>query len=285
MMHRLFSYHGTSIQVRHTLDDAPDDMEFILHAHRNYELYYFISGTGHYIIEGTKYTLTPGCLLVMRDGEAHTTHLFGDVPYERICVNFSPETMPLLDAEIREIYRNRPLGKDNFFMPPAESAAYIAASMERLCKDSKAEDYEDRARTIVTALMLELFHLREKQRADSGDGDKDAAAEMSGTAETVRKIIAYINENLTVIKNLDVLEQEFFFSKSYINRIFKQSTGSSVWDYIVLKRLLLARAMLREGKQAAIVASECGFCDYSSFYRQYSRRFGTSPQKARRRKK
>ena len=99
------------------------------------------------------------------------------------------------------------------------------------------------------------------------------------------RIIEYINANLTTIKNLDDLGQEFFFSKSYINRIFKESTGSSVWDYIVLKRLLLSRTLLQEGKQANIVASECGFSDYSSFYRQFKQRFGISPLAARKSKR
>ena len=281
MKHRLFSYCGKGIMVYHTKDDTPDDMEFVLHAHRNYELYYFISGAGHYTIEGTEYPLVPGCILVMRDGEAHTTHLYGTVPYERICINFSPETIPLLDMEIREIYRTHPLGKDNFFLPKKDSATFISACMERLCRDADAENYEDRARTLISALILELFQMREQQPLETGNNKP--VSEMSGAAETVRKIIAYINENLTTIKNLDVLEQEFFFSKSYINRIFKQSTGSSVWDYIILKRLLLARSLLREGKQATIVSSECGFCDYSSFYRQYRRRFGKSPQEAKKR--
>jgi AraC-like DNA-binding protein len=282
MREKLFSYSGKGISVVHTRDNAPEGVKVELHAHRNYEFYYFISGSGCYAVEGAEYSLEPGNLLVMREGEAHTAHLYG-APYERICIHFAPETMPLLETEIRELWRARPLGKGNHFKPDERSSTFISACMERLCRDSEREGYEDRARTILGMLILELYRLRQStpiQPECESEGTATDTAEARGNAETVRRILVYINENLTTITNLDVLEQEFFFSKSYINRIFKRATGSSVWDYIVLKRLLLAHALLKEGK-ASIVASECGFFDYSSFYRQYRRRFGVSPQSAK----
>lgn len=284
MQERIFGYQGKGIGVSHTRDDAPGGLDIKLHAHRNYELYYFMSGTGKYTIEGSEYPLEPGCILVMREGEAHTAHLYGSAPYERICVHFAPETMPLLESEIRALYRGRPLGKGNCFRPDERSATFIGACMERLCCDGDREGYEDRARAILGILILELCRIKESSLVEpEGDTALMSPGEMEpkGSAETVQRILAYINENLTTIENLDVLEQAFFFSKSYINRIFKRATGTSVWDYIVLKRLLLAHSLLKEGKQACIVASECGFFDYSSFYRQYRRRFGVSPQTAK----
>ena len=130
-------------------------------------------------------------------------------------------------------------------------------------------------------ILTELYHLK----AATADESNYPGPPSQGSSETVGKIIEYINANLITIHGLDELEKEFFFSKSYINRIFKESTGSSVWDYIVLKRLLLSRTLLQNGKQANIVASECGFCDYSSFYRQFKQRFGISPLAARKTKK
>lgn len=281
MRTRIFSFSNDLLKIHHTRDDLPDPAGFVLHAHRGYELYYFLSGVGHYTVEGTEYPLSPGCLLVMRDGEAHTPHLFGKEPYERISVNFSAELLPQLSAEIRAVYCDRPLGKNNFYQPVDESAAYIAACMKRMCRDGDSPDYPERASVLLMSVLLELSALRREEKAS---GSAVAPIARGGSAETVSRIIAYINENLTTIENLDVLEQEFFFSKAYINRMFKQSTGSSVWDYIVLKRLLLSRSLLRAGKQASIVASECGFSDYSSFFRQFKQRFGISPLAARKMK-
>lgn len=276
---QLFSYKDNDICIYHKLDPAPTPDHFLLHAHRDCELYYFISGNGYYTVEGNDYELTPGCFLAMRSGEAHTLHIRPDQPYERITVNFPPDALPFLEKQVNDLFLDRPLGKSNMLLPDEDSARFIADCMARMCRDGSDEDIRTQILACLMPVILELYHV--KNSVGNEYENLPLAALPKGSSETVAHIIEYINANLTTIKNLDDLGQEFFFSKSYINRIFKESTGSSVWDYIVLKRLLLSRTLLQEGKQANIVASECGFSDYSSFYRQFKQRFGISPLSAR----
>ena len=66
-------------------------------------------------------------------------------------------------------------------------------------------------------------------------------------------------------------------SVSQICRVFRRATGTSLWEYVVIKRLLAARELLRHGDSAVNAAFACGFSDYSSFYRAYVRRFGCAP--------
>lgn len=274
------SHSGEGLSVHHSIDTLPAQDCFFLHAHRTYELYYFISGDCYYTVEGTDYPLTPGCFLLMRSGEAHTLHVRSEDPYERITVNFAPSAIPLLGKEIGELFCDRPLGKYNLYIPSEESAIFLRSCMLKLSKEAAAENSEGRMISNLMPVLAELYNIKEALTDDI----TQFTLPSQGSSETVSKIIEYINANLVTIKGLDELEKEFFFSKSYINRIFKESTGSSVWDYIVLKRLLLSRSLLQNGKQANIVASECGFCDYSSFYRQFKQRFGISPLSARKTK-
>ncbi len=274
----LFHYKGNDVSVAHTIDTIPSPERFVLHAHRNCELYYFISGNGYYTVEGNDYEMTPGCLLVMRAGEAHTPHIHSDKAYERITVNFPLSAFPLLEKELSNLFLERPLGKNNMITPREESARFIADCMARMCREVTEDHLPAQVQSNLMPIFLEMYHIK---NATDSENELRISAPLQGSSDIVARIIEYINANLTTIKNLDDLGQEFFFSKSYINRIFKESTGSSVWDYIVLKRLLLSRTLLQEGKQANIVASECGFCDYSSFYRQFKQRFGISPLTAR----
>ena len=276
----LANYISENLNVRHSRDDAPSQDSFFLHAHRTYELFYFISGDCYYTVEGTDYQLVPGCFLLMRSGEAHTLHVRSESPYERITINFSPSVIPLLGKEIGELFCDRPLGKSNLFIPTEESADFLKNCMDKICRETETEGCEERIISNLMPILTELYHIK----AATADESNYPGPPSQGSSETVSKIIEYINANLITLQGLDELEKEFFFSKSYINRIFKESTGSSVWDYIVLKRLLLSRTLLQNGKQANIVASECGFCDYSSFYRQFKQRFGISPLAARKTK-
>jgi AraC-like DNA-binding protein len=276
----LSSYVGENLNVRHSIDNTPTQDSFFLHAHRTYELYYFISGDCYYTVEGTDYPLTPGCFLIMRSGEAHTLHIRSKATYERITVNFSPSIIPLLGKEIGELFCDRPLGKRNLYIPSRENAEFLENCMKKITKGTSSKNAEGHIISNLMPVLTELFCIM----GESTEELSHATPPSQGSSETVGNIIKYINANLVTIKGLDELEKEFFFSKSYINRIFKESTGSSVWDYIVLKRLLLSRSLLQSGKQANIVASECGFCDYSSFYRQFKQRFGISPLAARKTK-
>lgn len=273
-------YTGENLKVRHGVDSLPAQESFYLHAHRTYELYYFISGDCYYTVEGTDYPLSAGCFLLMRSGEAHTLHIRSETTYERITVNFAPSVIPFLGKEIGELFCDRPLGKHNLYIPSAENAEFLKSCMLRISKEAASDGCEGRIISNLMPVLTELYNIKEKLSDDVTHLNPPS----QGSSETVSKIIEYINANLITIKGLDELEKEFFFSKSYINRIFKESTGSSVWDYIVLKRLLLSRSLLQNGKQANIVASECGFCDYSSFYRQFKQRFGISPLSARKSK-
>ena len=274
------TYTGENLNIRHSIDNLPAQDSFFLHAHRTYELYYFISGDCYYTVEGTDYSLTPGCFLLMRSGEAHTLHVRSEETYERITVNFAPSIIPLLGKEIGELFCDRPLGKRNLYIPGEENTEFLKNCMLKISKETASENGEGRIISNLMPVLTELYNIKEAL----SDDITHFSPPSQGSSETVSKIIEYINANLVTIKGLDELEKEFFFSKSYINRIFKESTGSSVWDYIVLKRLLLSRSLLQNGKQASIVASECGFCDYSSFYRQFKQRFGISPLSARKAK-
>ena len=63
-----------------------------------------------------------------------------------------------------------------------------------------------------------------------------------------------------------------------ISRIFHQATGSSLWEYVTIKRLLAARAMIQRGEPAGTACLACGFSDYSAFFRAYRSHFGHVPR-------
>ena len=48
-------------------------------------------------------------------------------------------------------------------------------------------------------------------------------------------------------------------------------------QYIISKRLAKARKMIRRGERPTAVSAECGFGDYTTFFRNYKKYFGYSP--------
>ncbi len=237
---------------------------FKMHTHDTIELYYFISGDCRCLVEGTEYLLQPRDILLIRPMESHTMIYRSDTPYERIVFNIPMRLLEQADpsGKLKERMLSRPLGTHNLF-----TDADLGGEQFGDCLLSINESTEP-ASIIACCLLL----LSEALRASANKSTEPRTDRLGA------RIIDYVNRELFSPLSLESLSEEFFISRSQINRIFKENTGSSLWQYITAKRLLAARHRIRRGEPAMLVAAECGYSDYSAFYRAYFKRFGISPQ-------
>lgn len=266
---QIFSYSTNDFSMHHTIDEHPDEFNFPMHAHPYCELYYFISGSGYYTVEGNNYPLSQGSVMIMRQGETHKIHIDSSLPYERMAVHFLPESLPMYTADMHSLYYQRPLGKGNLIECNESSKKFILSCLQRISRVKKSENEFE---TMVSYFLPIFSELASQAKLNENIGQPD------GDSKLVIEMIEYINEHLAEIKSLDDVEQRFYFSRSYLNRIFKKITGSSLWNYIILKRLITAQNEIKSGKSAALAAASCGFGDYSSFYRLYKKKFGVEPR-------
>lgn len=79
------------------------------------------------------------------------------------------------------------------------------------------------------------------------------------------RFLDYINQNLAENLSISMLAAHFYLSNSYLCKIFKTATGTTINRYITAKRISQAKAMLAEGYSVAETGSLCGFGDYSNF--------------------
>lgn len=94
-------------------------------------------------------------------------------------------------------------------------------------------------------------------------------------------VMAYIKDHLCERFSLDALASALYLNKSYICRAFRTASGMTIGAYLTLQRLELASQLLHQGHSPSSAGRLCGFGDYSSFYRAYTKRFGHSPRAAR----
>ncbi len=264
----LYSWRDADFYVHHTITPTPNPLDFASHMHSGCELYCFLSGEGSFHIEGSEYPLSPGMLLLTRPGELHRLSISGALPYERVAIHFPAEALEGVDSDgrLRALFFDRPLGQDNVYAGNDDSRAFITSCIYRLVRES---ELSPRTQTLANLLpiLCELNSLRAME-----------AVPQHGARGLAADVIAYINAHLYEAWTLDDLAARFFFSRTHLSRVFRQATGLSVWDYTLLKRLIAAREQIRGGAPATEAAERCGFGDYSSFYRQYKRRFGEAPK-------
>ena len=270
------SFHNQYLSFQHTSDEQPDaksfHQQYLMHAHDTHEVYYLISGDGQYVVEGNEYPLEPGIVMVMRSNEVHRPQIKGNVPYERMAIHFHPEFVDQLDPGrmLLQPFENRPLGRGNYYRKDAFNAGFIHECFSNMSQSHGTQ--EEKALVITVNFYAILAELRR------GFLQKDPTRDAVQEPKYIVQIINYINHNLTGDLSLDLLCRRFFISKSHLNHIFREATGSTVWEYVQVKRLFYARQMIRNGETAQSAAGVVGFNDYSAFYKAYKRKYGLSPQ-------
>jgi AraC family transcriptional regulator len=98
----------------------------------------------------------------------------------------------------------------------------------------------------------------------------------------LKQAISYIHDHLSENLSLAEMAQEVEMSQYYFCRLFKQSTGSSPYQYLIEQRVERAKELLNRGNMSiADVASSVGFCDQSRLTKYFKRLTGLTPKHLR----
>lgn len=242
------------------------------HCHEQYEIYYVVRGDVKCSTNGREYNMKPGSMLLIPPHVAHSVHIESSEPYERYVLLFSKETISTERASLLLA----PFGESD----PTLEIFYENAEHFRMraCLDEVLEcrGLEESLRTVLLPIRVEnlLAKLVTASRVAKG-----MAASADGRQG--KQILDYIHRHLSEPLTLDGLAERFFLNKHSLNQLFKRVTGTTVMDYIIRKRIGLARSLIENGYPLTGIAEYVGFQDYSSFFRAYKKAVGESPSKTK----
>jgi transcriptional regulator GlxA family with amidase domain len=98
-----------------------------------------------------------------------------------------------------------------------------------------------------------------------------------------RRTLAYIEANLAWKIDIGDLANAVSLSRSHFSRAFKRSFGFSPMEYVVVRRVERAKAMIGGTREPlAEVALACGFADQPHLNRRFRDIVGISPGRWRR---
>jgi len=257
------------IFLARTREEAFAHSQFSMHTHSLAELFLFVSGKAVFHIEGSEYPLHPGDVVLMRPAEAHLIETDPEYPYERVIMNFDTNILTPLDPEnaLMRPFFSRKAGKHNLLRPSDFGTdAYLTYLTDM-----------EQPNTTRLAMMANLILLM--QQVNLAFDRNTIVSTQPDTTEY--SIIRYINQHLDRELTIQELCDQFYLSRAQLCRRFKKSTGTSVGKYICIKRLITAQHLIRQGQKPTEIFSVCGYQDYSTFYRAYTRYFGRSPKDER----
>ncbi len=245
-----------------------------MHIHDCYEIYYSISGGRQFLIDNKLYAVAPGDLFIINQFESHKLTAVDNETHERIVLNFHPNYIKALSTQETNL-------DACFSRHPAEFQHKISLSKEsqkrflyQIDKITSTEGYG--CDLIRQAAVLELLVMLNRLSSSNASDQQEANYKLD---HQVDEILAYINQNLSQQITVQALAERFYISQSYLCRIFKKATGTTVGKYITARRITIARALLSEGCSVTEAYERSGFTDYSSFFKTFTRVVGVSPKK------
>ena len=269
----IYSYHVPGMYFDHAIDFSPAKDKFSTHTHDMIEINYFITGKASFTVEGNVYRRKPDEILLLRPAETHMPIMDSPEPYERITVHISPGYLRQIctfDEELLKPFFERELGVFNRYDHSQFGSDHWKNCLLSISKSAK-NSFDEKAYidTNLIAFLTELNLAYTK---------RDLETEQAETDDLTIKIIQYINNNLSRPISVNGISEHFHISVTHMNRLFHKATGTSIWKYVTTKRLLAARLKIQSGKSAQAACFECGFNDYSTFYRAYKSRFSIAPK-------
>lgn len=244
-----------------------------IHIHDCYEIYYSISGGKQFLIENKFYDINPGDLFVVNQFESHYVSKISQMVHERIVISIHPDFLKELSSSMTDLNYCFTHRDENFAHKISLDKEQQSRFMYFINKISSCEGFG--ADMIEYAAFIELITSITKAYVDN----EDSINSQYRYNNVIQEILRYINDNISENLTIEHLAENFFLSESYICRIFKLSTGTTINKYVTARRISMAKVMLSNGISINDVCTKCGFNDYSNFLKSFKKAVGISPKK------
>lgn len=247
------------------------EREYYYHYHDFHKIIVFLSGRVTYHIEGKAYHLKPWDILLVNQGAIHKPEIDTSVPYERFILWIREDLSDRVLTTCFQKASDRSFNLIRLNSQIQERLKDILSELEgslqgeAFCSDLLSNALFSQFMVYVNRIFLEESYILD-QKSYTFDSQ-------------VENLVRYINHHLDQDLSIDTLARKYYLSKYHMMRKFKEETGYTIHNYIVSKRLLLARSLIAQGTPVMKAAEQSGFKDYTTFVRAYKKQFGASPTK------
>jgi AraC-like DNA-binding protein len=246
-----------------------------MHIHDCYEIYYSISGGRQFLIDNRFYDINPGDLFIINQFESHYLTQINNMVHERIIISIYPDFLKEISTiktdlsycftDRNQVFNHRiSLNKEQQYR-----FLYFIGKITTL--NEFGSDILERVAFMEMMVMINSLFINNHSLEIA-----DANFQYN---QQVQEILTYINQHITDAITVEQLAEQFYISTSYICRIFKATTGTTINKYINARRITIAKSLLTMGLGVSEVCEKCGFNDYSNFLKAFTKAVGISPKK------
>ncbi len=264
-------------EAHHNFSETMEVTQF--HCHDYFEFYLHIRGGEFMGVENRVFQLKPNQFFVLPPFSMHglscTTQMRN---YERAYLNLAPEVLRVLGCgqiDPEALFRQHTSGAVCTYQLSDADAETFVSCVHRI-RDNSARKSDPYERYGDYALMMTLLSVvcRTMRQTAPVEGETFGSS-------IIQEILDYINNHYTQPIRMENLARSFGVSVSWLSHEFARFTNRSVYDYVLYRRVMLARQQILGDASLNDIAYQCGFNDYSNFLRSFTKIVGMSPSKYR----
>ncbi len=255
------------------IEDIVEEDKTQYHSHDFYEIHITLSGQGLFYLDGVYHKIDAGSILLVHHGDLHRICAQRSSYYERMYIYITPEFLKSRSTKFTNLEKCfQPIGASKSKIIKADIVdliEYIKVFINTPNTKNYGEDilYEQ---TIINLLIyLNKLVINE---------NFEAIGDVSNKNEFITNVINYVNENLSEDLSLDTVADKFFVSKFHLAHKFKEITDMTFHNFVLKKRLIYAKQLLRKYKNSSNVYADCGFKSYSYFLKSFKKEYGMTPK-------
>lgn len=232
----------------------------------SYLIIYVLSGEGFFTYRNKQVKVYPGACFYINCQQPYTHEALESNPWELIWVHFNGKPA----NQFYEYFTQR---CENIFYP--ENPINTMDTLREIFQNTQAKPlyYELRNHLLITTLLTELITCQ-KQRKKS--------FQHITTDQKLGEIQSYLEKNYMQPCSLEKLSKQFYMSKYYLSREFKQRYGEGISSYLTKLRITRAKELLRFSDMSiSEIASSCGVNDSNHFLKTFKKVEGVTPTEYR----
>lgn len=242
-----------------------EEHSHIMHSHSGIvEILLICQGHGMYCLDGRRFAISEGDVVICNSGQVHDELIYHDMPYETLCIGVTN----IRHGDLRE----------NCLLPPGASPVFHRpAQFDELCALLYMINHHAAADTALDAQLCQQLMLAAVLLAGQMAGEGVAAQDTAG-APLCTRVKEYIAEHYAEALTLEALGARFRVSPYHLAHVFKRETGYSVRQYILRRRIGEAQSLLMNTRENVTrIAEATGFDGPGHLDKLFRKYVGMSP--------
>lgn len=243
-----------------------------------YKIFFSLSGQKNFHIDENTYACLSGDVFLISPHEWHYFSDYSDTQdHERIVCFIYPSFLRECCSEHTDLSycfsQASALQSHRLSLSAIEQEQLLSYIHRLNLQNDFGQDILDKS------LFLEMLVFLNRTFISHSAFSKEEAVPPKCIPPQINAVLTYINHHLCDNLSTGALSERFFLSPSYLCKLFRNTTGTTLHKYIIAKRITHAKKLLSDGMSVSATCTACGFNDYSNFIKIFTRSVGISPKK------